>query len=356
MKNIDLYYMHQALILAGRGRLTVSPNPMVGCIIVKNGQIVGEGWHQKAGQPHAEIYAIKMAGEKAHGATVYVTLEPCCHTGRTGPCTDALIAAKVKRIVIATLDPNPKVAGKGVFKLTDAGIVVEVGVLAEQAKHLNKIFFHYQQTRKPYVFAKWAMSLDGKISVKFNDCKQISSEKSREYTHQTRNICDAIVIGKNTLLRDNPKLDVRVGVLDILNPIRFIVFSKLNEIDSNWHVLDQKVAKTIFVCTDISSEAEEKLSSLNIDFWLLPAAEDSRKVYLEKFLEKAGLVGISSILVEGGKGLLNDFINQKLVDEFMVYISPVLIADFENKQKLSFDSVSRLDKDILVNAKVKGDN
>ncbi|APC97489.1 riboflavin biosynthesis protein RibD [Francisella frigiditurris] len=348
--------MQQALILANRGRLTVSPNPMVGCIIVKNGQIVGEGWHQKAGQPHAEIYAIKMAGEKVHGATVYVTLEPCCHTGRTGPCTDALIAAKVKRIVIATFDPNPKVAGKGIAKLQEAGLKVEVGILEKQAKQLNKIFFHYQQTRKPYVFAKWAMSLDGKISVNNSDSKQISSEASREYTHQTRNICDAIVIGKNTLLRDNPKLDVRVGVSEIVNPIRFVVFSKLTKIDSNWHILDQKIAKTIFVCTDISSEAEEKLNSLNIDFWLLPAAGDGRKVFLEKFLEKAGSVRISSVLIEGGKGLLNDFINQKLVDEFMVYISPVLIADFENKQKLIFNSVGRLDKDILVSAKVKGDN
>lgn len=356
MKNIDHYYMQQALILANRGRLTVSPNPMVGCILVKNGQIVGEGWHQKAGQPHAEIYAIKMAGEKTEGATVYVTLEPCCHTGKTGPCTDALIAAKVSKVVIATLDPNPKVAGKGVSKLMAAGIVVEIGVLAEQAEQLNKIFFHYQQTKKPYVFAKWAMSLDGKISVNSNDCKQISSEKSREYTHQIRNVCDAIVIGKNTLLRDNPKLDVRVGVSEILNPIRFVVFSKLNEIDNSWHILDQAVAKTIFVCTETTDIVIEKLKALGVELWILPPANDGRKVYLDKLLEQMGAVGITSVLVEGGKGLLNDFIDQELVNEFIVYISPVLIADFESKQKLVFNSVGRLDKDILVSAKVKGDN
>lgn len=172
MKNIDKYYIQQALTLANRGRLTVSPNPIVGCVIVKNGAIVSEGWHTMAGKAHAEIYAIAKACTQARNSTMYVTLEPCCHQGRTGPCTDAIINIGIKKVIIATLDPNPKVAGKGVDKLRNTGIKIEIGLLEKQAQELNKIFFHYQKTKKPFVYAKWAMSLDGKIAVNGNDEKK----------------------------------------------------------------------------------------------------------------------------------------------------------------------------------------
>lgn len=344
--------MQQTLILAKRGLLTVSPNPMVGCIVVKNGLIVGEGWHQEAGEPHAEVYALRQAGDLAKNSTVYLSLEPCCHKGRTPPCVDLLINAQVSKVVVATLDPNPKVAGKGVLKLQNAGVTVEVGLLEKQAQELNKIFFHFQNTRKPYVFAKWAMSLDGRMSVNNNDDKQISSEKSKEYTHQIRNICDAIVIGKNTLLADDPKLDVRVAVQKVSNPKRFVIFSKLENINPQWAILDKKVADTIFVCTNISDIAKEQLQKLHIEYWLLP--NNHNKVCLNKLLSKMAEQGITSLLVEGGNALLSEFISQNIVDEFITYISPIVIANLNPKQNLGW-KISRVGGDILVNAKIKGE-
>ena len=345
--------MQQTLTLAKRGLLTVSPNPMVGCIVVKNGVIVGEGWHQKAGEPHAEVYALQQAGDLAKNSTVYVSLEPCCHTGRTAPCVDALINAKVSKVVVATLDPNPKVAGNGVLRLQNAGITVELGLLEKQARKLNKIFFHYQISKRPYVFAKWAMSLDGKMAVNDSDNKQISSEKSREYTHQIRNICDAIIIGKKTLLEDNPKLDERVGALKASNPKRFVIFSKLTEINSQWHILDTKVAETVFVCAEISDIAKEQLQKLDIEYWLLP--NTNNRVCLNTLISKMGEQGITSLLVEGGNTLLSEFISKSLVDEFITYISPVMIANLNPKQNLGW-KVSRVGGDILVNAKIKGES
>ncbi len=339
--------MQQTLTLAKRGRLTVSPNPMVGCIIVKNGAIVGEGWHQKAGEPHAEVYALRQAGATAKGATAYVSLEPCCHTGKTGPCSDALIKAGISKVVIATLDPNPMVAGKGVAKLQKAGVQTTVGILEKQAQKLNKIFFFYQQNQKPYVFAKWAMSLDGKTAVNSSDSKQISSEKSRIYTHQIRNICDAIIVGKNTLLDDNPKLDVRVGVATPSNPIRFVIFSKLEEIDADWHILDTTTAKTVFVCTEISAQVKISLQKLDIEYWVLDS--------LELLLEKMAQIGITSVLIEGGKKILESFITQGLINEYIAYVSPVLIAGLDNKQKLQM-TAKGLGSDIVINAKPKGES
>ena len=344
--------MQQALTLAKRGRLTVSPNPMVGCIIVKNGQIIAEGWHNVAGENHAEINALSQAGAKAKGATVYVSLEPCCHNGRTGPCTKALITAQVKKVVIATLDPNPKVTGKGMQKLIDAGIAVEIGILEKQASELNTIFFKYQKQHKPYVFAKWAMSLDGRISVNGNDSKQISSSDANVYTHQLRNICDAIIIGKNTLIADNPQLNVRLVKADkILNPIRFVVFSKFEKIDMNWQILNQSQAKTIFICSEISDSVKDILKRINIDFWQI--TNNNKNYFFETLLTKMADIGITSLLVEGGMKLLNSFIDVEMVDEFVSYVSPVLIANNNPKKNLIFKNVKNIGKDIFINAKPK---
>lgn len=351
MKNIDNYYMQQALILANRGKLTVSPNPMVGCIIVKNGAIISEGWHSIAGEPHAEIHALNKAGIRAKDSTVYVTLEPCCHQGRTAPCTDALIKAGVKKVIIATLDPNPKVAGNGVKKLLEAGIEVEVGLLEKQSQQLNKIFFHYQRNQTPFVYAKWAMSLDGKISVNSNDSKKISSEKAFVNTHQLRNICDAILVGRQTLSEDNPRLDVRINVNKCKNPIRFILFSKIDEIDNNWKVLDQNTAKTIFVCSDISDKAKSKLNQLGIEYWIL--ISNNKQVCLKSLLEKMGNMGITSLLVEGGKKTLECFIDKKLINEFDTYLSPVIISNLNPKENLCFNKISKLGNDLVINSSFK---
>ncbi|QIW09239.1 bifunctional diaminohydroxyphosphoribosylaminopyrimidine deaminase/5-amino-6-(5-phosphoribosylamino)uracil reductase RibD [Francisella sp. LA112445] len=351
MKNIDRYYMQQALTLANRGRLTVSPNPMVGCIIVKNGAIISEGWHSMAGKSHAEVYALTKAGSQAKDSTVYVTLEPCCHQGRTAPCTDALIKAGVKKVVVATLDPNPKVAGNGIKKLKNAGIEVKVGLLKKEAQQLNKIFFHYQKKKTPFVYAKWAMSLDGKIAVNEGDSKEISSDKAFINTHQLRNICDAILIGKQTLIEDNPSLNVRININKLKNPTRFVLFSKIDEIDSNWKILDQNIAKTIFVCSDISDQAKTQLNHLGIEYWVL--SSENKQVCLESLLEKMGNMGLTSLLVEGGRKTLENFINKKLINEFDTYLSPVIIADHNPKEKLCFNNVTKLGNDLLINSSFK---
>jgi diaminohydroxyphosphoribosylaminopyrimidine deaminase/5-amino-6-(5-phosphoribosylamino)uracil reductase len=349
MKNIDQYYMQQALSLASRARLTVSPNPMVGCLIVKNGAIISEGWHKFAGGNHAEINALNSIGDDANGATVYVTLEPCCHTGKTGPCTESLIKSQVKKVIVATLDPNPKVSGKGVNNLKQGGIEVVVGVLEQQAQDLNKIFMHFQKHKKPYIIAKWAMSLDGQTSVNANDSKQISSIESKTYTHQLRNMCDAIIVGKDTLIVDNPELDVRIGVEHILQPIRFIVFSKLADVDMSWKVLDQSKSKTIFVCTSISDIAKQDLDSAGVDVWLIKSYRN--RVHLDTLVGKMGEIGITSLLVEGGKTLLSSFFDSKLVNEIVSYISPNIIANNSPKLSVNYDRVAGIGQDILVNAK-----
>ncbi|BCD92472.1 riboflavin biosynthesis protein RibD [Francisella halioticida] len=351
MKNIDRYYMQQALTLANRGRLSVSPNPMVGCIIVKNGTIISEGWHSMAGKSHAEIYALNKAGTQAKDSTVYVTLEPCCHQGRTAPCTDALIKTSVKKIIIATFDPNPKVAGNGIKKLKNAGIEVKVGLLEKKAQQLNKIFFHYQKYKTPFVYAKWAMSLDGKIAVNAGDSKKISSNKAFINTHQLRNICDAILVGKQTLIEDNPSLNVRININKLKNPTRFILFNKIDEIDNNWKILDQNIAKTIFVCCDISDKAKSQLNQSGIEYWILSPGDE--QVCLESLLEKMGNMGITSLLIEGGKKTLVSFINKKLINEFDTYLSPVIIADHNHKEKLCFNKIAKIGNDLLINSSFK---
>lgn len=351
MKNLDNYYMQQALTLATRGKLSVSPNPMVGCIIVKDGAIIAEGWHSRAGDAHAEVYALQQAGHKAKDSTVYVTLEPCCHHGRTPPCTDALIQAGVKKVVIATFDPNPKVAGKGVKILKEAGIEVKTGILEAQAQNLNKIFFYYQKNQKPFVYAKWAMSLDGRISVNGNDSKAISSELAHKHTHQLRNICDAILIGKQTLIDDNPSLNVRIDIETVKHPTKFILCSDLKEIDENWKVLDQQQAKTIFVCTQITEEAASKLNKHGVEYWKLSSGEN--KVCLQTLLERMGEMGIISLLVEGGKRTLEEFITSKVINEFDTYLCPVAIAQHNPKEQLRFNNIYKLGQDLVINSTFK---
>lgn len=202
-------YMRIALQLAQQGRCTVSPNPMVGCVIVKNNQIIGEGFHSYSGGPHAEIMALQQAGSNAQGAIAYITLEPCCHYGKTPPCTDALLQAGITHIVVACLDPNPLVAGKGLQQLQSAGMHVELGVGEEEAKRLNEIFFHYIRNQRPFVIAKWAMSLDGKTVTQPHDTRDISCLASHQASHQIRQQVDAILIGANTAIHDDPLLTVR---------------------------------------------------------------------------------------------------------------------------------------------------
>ncbi|HEX4044314.1 MAG TPA: bifunctional diaminohydroxyphosphoribosylaminopyrimidine deaminase/5-amino-6-(5-phosphoribosylamino)uracil reductase RibD, partial [Gammaproteobacteria bacterium] len=298
-------YMSLALQLAKQGCLTVSPNPMVGCILLKNQQIIGQGYHQYAGGPHAEAHALAAAGSDAQGATAYITLEPCCHSKkRTPPCTTALIQAGIKKVYVACLDPNPQVAGKGIQQLQEAGITVEIGLQAEAATQLNQIFFHYIQKQRPFVIAKWAMSLDGKTITQSGDSKAISNKTSQNIAHQLRQQVDAILIGAATASQDDPLLTARVETTENIKPSKQplrIILSTKGDLPNNLRLFDQHpTAKTLIATTtDIPAKTIAYFTKKNIEVLILPKNQRGL-VDLPSLLDNLGKRDITSLLIEGG--------------------------------------------------------
>lgn len=338
-------YMAQALELAQKGRYTVSPNPMVGCVLVKNDCVVGQGWHQRAGEAHAEVLALRDAGAAAKGATAYVTLEPCCHFGRTLPCTEALIQAGIKKIYMACFDPNPLVAGKGRQTLQAAGMEVKVGLLEAEAKQLNEIFFHYIQKQRPFVLAKWAMSLDGRTTTHPDDSRQISSPESQQHTHQLRQAVDAILIGSQTALLDNPQLTARVPqgeVQPAKQPLR-IVLSSQGSLPLQLKLFDGSLpGKTLVAVTEAATTAWcQALREKGVEVLLLPQNEKGQ-VSLPALLEQLGQREISSLLVEGGKTVHASFFETGLVNKIQVYLAPTVIGSLRKKQFLSRIELAQL--------------
>jgi len=332
-------YMLMALSLAERGRQTVSPNPMVGCVLVQNNQVVGQGFHQRAGEPHAEIYALQDAGTQSKGAVAYITLEPCCHHGRTGPCTEALIQAGIKKVYVACTDPNPLVAGKGIESLRFAGIEVEVGLCEQQAKQLNEIFFYYITRKRPFVIAKWAMSLDGRMNVNGHDDRKISSAESHYHTHQMRQQVDAILIGANTLRNDNPQLTARLNENNepiLKQPVRIILSSQGNLPLNSSIFAPNFPGKTIIATTvSVADHWCKTLCAQNNNIEILTLAKTSRgQVDLHSLLDELAKRSISSILVEGGMQVHHSFFEENLVNKIQVYISPVIIASLEKKRPI----------------------
>jgi diaminohydroxyphosphoribosylaminopyrimidine deaminase/5-amino-6-(5-phosphoribosylamino)uracil reductase len=343
-------YMTSALTLAARGRCTVSPNPMVGCVIVNQGQIVGEGYHVQAGGPHAEIIALQQAGPHAKDATAYVTLEPCCHYGRTPPCTNALIQAGIREVYVACKDPNLLVAGKGIAALQAAGIAVEVGLMEQEAIALNEIFFHYMRTRTPFVIAKWAMSLDGKTVTHKNDSRDISSSVSRESTHQTRQQVDAILIGSNTAILDNPLLTARLTPAAIKQPLRIILTSQ-GDLPLELNLLDPSLPGSTLVATTTLAKPAwiQQLTEKNIEVLVLPSNAEN-KVDLPSLLTALGKKGMTSLLVEGGMTVLHDFFHHRLVNKVHVYLAPTIIGGLQQKQILTNLTLSHLHPDYFITA------
>ncbi|OGT42559.1 MAG: riboflavin biosynthesis protein RibD [Gammaproteobacteria bacterium RIFCSPHIGHO2_12_FULL_37_34] len=340
-------YMQLALQLAERGRFTVSPNPMVGCVIVKNNQIIGQGFHQHAGKAHAELIALREAGTDAQGAILYVTLEPCCHDGKTPPCVNALIKSQIKKIYIACLDPNPLVAGKGIENLRAAGIKVELGLLADQAIKLNQIFFHYITHHRPFVIAKWAMSLDGKTTTHLNDTRDISSPASQMDAHELRKKVDAILIGSKTAIHDNPLLTIRYGA-DLnshKHPIR-IVLSTKGRLPLHLKLFDPALpAKTIIATTDMADQAWlKKAAKQQIEILMIPTNQH-QQVDLFKFLNELGKREIASLLIEGGMTTHEQFMQANLINQLHVYLAPVMIGALEKKHILTNIDVKRHDSD-----------
>ncbi|HEY66108.1 MAG TPA: bifunctional diaminohydroxyphosphoribosylaminopyrimidine deaminase/5-amino-6-(5-phosphoribosylamino)uracil reductase RibD [Caldilineae bacterium] len=341
MSRVDKVFMRRALRLAERGRGRTSPNPMVGAVLVRDGQIIGEGFHPRAGEPHAEIMALRQAGKSARGATLYVTLEPCCHFGRTPPCTRAIIAAGVAEVHMAMLDPNPRVAGRGRAELEAAGIRTFVGELEAEARVLNETFIHWITTGRPFVIAKFAMSLDGKIATRSGDSRWITGPAAREQVHQLRDQVDAILVGVNTVIADDPQLTTRLDKDDIRHPLRVIVDSR-GRIPLTAQVLDPVLPGRTMVATTEAMPIEQRraLSFRGVQVLVLPS-QDGR-VSLPDLLEELGRREVTSVLVEGGGTIIGTFFAQRLVDKVVAFIAPIIIGGREAPTPVGGLGVERL--------------
>lgn len=348
-------YMKKCIALAQKSEGHVSPNPFVGAVVLdKNGKVVGEGRHEKYGHAHAEVNALKMAGEKAKGATIIVNLEPCSHYGKTPPCADLIIEKEIKKVVIGLVDPNPLVAGKGIKKLQDAGIEVITGVLEEECKTLNEIFIKNQTEKLPFIAIKTATTMDGKIATKTGSSKWITGEKARAHVQTLRNKYDAILTGFNTIKSDDPSLTCRKR--GGRNPVRIIIDSKLNS-DPKAKVFNDDGTKTI-IATGNNVPAKDFGS--NVEIVKCPLTEN--KIDLNFLAIKLYEKGIMSILVEAGGELNGAFIKAKLADKIYQFIAPKILGDKEAKNfiegfninkinetiKLEIKSVKKFSSDILI--------
>jgi diaminohydroxyphosphoribosylaminopyrimidine deaminase/5-amino-6-(5-phosphoribosylamino)uracil reductase len=318
----DVDYMKFALDIANKVSAQTSPNPTVGAVVVQNGEIVGFGAHLKAGEAHAEVNALEMAGEKAKDATIYITLEPCNHYGKTSPCADLIIEKGIKRAVVAMIDPNVKVNGGGMERLRQSGIDVELGLLEKEATALNAAFFHYTKTNRPFVTVKSAVSIDGKTATATGDSKWITSEAARLDVHHYRHTHDAILVGVGTVLADNPNLTARLPDGG-RNPLRVILDTKLRTpIDAN--VISDNEAETwLFVGKQVTEQeqapyiAHELVSVIQID---------AEQLSVDEILLILGRKGIASLFVEGGATVNGAFLEAKQINQFIFYMAPMLIG------------------------------
>ncbi|KAA0777198.1 bifunctional diaminohydroxyphosphoribosylaminopyrimidine deaminase/5-amino-6-(5-phosphoribosylamino)uracil reductase RibD [Bacillus sp. AR2-1] len=317
----DEFYMDLALQNARAMKGQTDPNPLVGSVIVNDNRIVGIGTHLKAGEPHAEIHAIRMAGDHAEGGTIYVTLEPCSHHGRTGPCAVAIVQAGIKKVVIATLDPNPVVSGNGVKILQDAGIEVVIGVGMEKSQQMNEVFNKFIVEKKPFVTLKSGITLDGKIATHSSDSKWITSEQAREDVHQLRNEHMAILVGVNTVIKDNPELTTRIS--NGRNPIRVVMDSTLKIPLDSKIVTDKQAETWIFTSVNYDPEKKTALESLGIKIF---HTNGMNQVDPNEVVTILGENLVSSLLIEGGGGISASFFENQLIDKVVLYIAPKLIG------------------------------
>ena len=325
MSETDRIWMQRALELAARARGRTSPNPMVGAVLVRDNQLVGEGFHAYAGSDHAEVAALREAGPAAQGATLYVSLEPCCHYGRTPPCVEQILQAGVRRVVAACEDPNPAVSGKGIAALRAAGLPVDVGVLAEEAARLNEAFFTHVRTGRPFVTLKVAASLDGKIATRTGDSRWITGESARRRVHELRNQVDAVLVGIGTVLRDDPLLTTRLGIADQRDPIRVIV-DNLARLPLRAKVVNRaSTAPTILAVSRMAPRT--KLEALQQEGIQVIVVENSpRRVSLDRLTEALGKRGILSVMIEGGAEINASALREGVVDKVLVFLAPILIG------------------------------
>ncbi len=362
--NQDLLFMKRALILSKKGQCLTCPNPMVGAVIVKDGQIIGEGWHHGPGLPHAEIEALKACQANPAGATMYVTLEPCNHYGRTPPCSEAIIKAGIAEVKYAIPDPNP-VAGGGGKRLHEAGIKVQAGLGRAEALELNRKFLHFCLTGRPWVIMKAAMSLDGKIATSGGESKWITGEQSRKLVHRLRAEVNSVLVGSGTLLADDPQLTNRMAKPVTRQPLK-VLFDSALQITGEHRLIAENPENLIIFCTSRAPGPKEKeLRSMGAR---IIRQDTSGRIMLDEALFTLGQLGIQSVLVEGGSAIFTSFWEAGLVNEYYLFYAPFFIGgktapgilggegviSLTNLERLEVESVKKIRSDILVHAYKEG--
>ena len=327
----DETYMRRAIVLAERGAGWTSPNPMVGAVIVKDGRIIGEGWHRRYGEAHAERNALQSCTESPVGAVLYVTLEPCCHHGKQPPCTDAILEAGIRRVAVGSGDPNPLVVGKGVELLRSHGLTVDTGVLKEECDALNPVFFHFIQTKRPYVVMKYAMTMDGKIATRTGDSRWITGEAARQRVHQDRHRYSAIMAGVGTVLADDPLLTCRME--GGKNPVRIICDSHLRTPPDSRVVRTAREVPTILAAAAPPPERRKALEDAGCQVWDLPGPEG--RVDLNALMDRLGAQDIDSVLLEGGGALNWAALHSGIVQKVQTYIAPKLFGGTAAKSPIA---------------------
>lgn len=343
---MDIKYMKRAMELAQRGIGYTKPNPLVGAVIVKDGRIIGEGYHQIYGGNHAEINAFLSAKEDVNGATMYVTLEPCSHFGKTPPCANAIVQKGIKKVVIGLMDPNPLVAGRGIEILKSNGIEVITGILEDEGKKLNEIFLKYITTKLPFVILKTAMTLDGKLATVTGDSKWITNEQSRQYVHELRHRVSGIMVGIGTVLTDNPELTTRLKGGEGVDPVRIIVDTTA-KISLAAKVLNlASKAKTIIATTEKADKERLKdITNKGADIIVTPLKNN--KVDLDYLMRQLGQKGIDSVLLEGGAALNFSALKEGIVDKVVMFIAPKIIGGSSAKTPVGGEGVSYM-KDAML--------
>ncbi|GMR71203.1 bifunctional diaminohydroxyphosphoribosylaminopyrimidine deaminase/5-amino-6-(5-phosphoribosylamino)uracil reductase RibD [Aerococcus viridans] len=360
-------YMQEALDLAKLGQGWTRSNPMVGAVIVKNDQILGQGYHKRYGGLHAEREALKDASEQGHdvkGATIYVTLEPCCHFGKTPPCTHALIEAGIEKVVVAATDPNPLVAGKGIQELRTHQIQVETGLLEKESQNLNRKFNYFMTHQQPYITMKYAMTLDGRTAAYTGDSQWITDKTARDHVHYQRHSNQAIMVGIGTALADDPALTVRIDDFEGLNPIRIVCDSSLKLPLTSQLVKTAKETPTIIATTNQNPQAHQAYQAAGCQ--LLVVNAKNGKVDLVDLIIQLGQQGIQSIYVEGGSKLNASLLEAGLIQEIHTYIGPRVIGGFDQYSPISgfgfpqmdqaltstIQAITPLGKDLLIESRV----
>ncbi len=320
VKKDDIFYMQQAIALANRAVGKTSPNPIVGCVIVKSGKVVAKGWHKRCGADHAEVDALKKAGEKARGATMYVTLEPCSHWGRTPPCVDAVLKAGIKKIVVAMIDPNPTNNGKSLKILKKYGVTVVLGVCGDEARMMNRPFIKYITQKMPFVVAKIAQSIDGKTAMPSGHSRWITAPETRLWARKKRDLFDAIMVGVNTVIEDDPRLDAPSKLLK-----KIIVDSSLRVPETS-KIFKITPAENIIIATTPQAPQAKLKRLIKCGIQVMIIEEKHGRVDLKRLFKELAKIGIISILIEGGAIVVGNALKNKLVDKLHIYVAPKVMG------------------------------